>query len=80
MPFRLAHEIVGRLVARAQESGIPLNKLAPEAFLSASPVLTPAVVERTFELRSALAARRTIGAPSPENVARELDRWSVQLG
>ena len=80
VPFRLAHEIVGRLVARAQESGIPLNKLAPEAFLSASPVLTPAVVERTFELRSALAARRTIGAPSPENVARELDRWSVQLG
>jgi len=79
VPFRQAHEIVGRLVARAQETGTPLDKLAPEEFLSASPLLTPAVVEKTFDLRSALAARRAVGAPSPENVARELARWSAQL-
>ena len=79
VPFRQAHEIVGRLVARAQETGTPLNKLDSHEFLSASPVLTPAVVEKTFELRSALAARRTVGAPSPVNVARELERWTAQL-
>ena len=79
VPFRQAHEIVGRLVARAQETGTPLNKLDSHEFLSASPVLTPAVVEKTFELRSALAARRTVGAPSPVNVARELERWAAQL-
>lgn len=80
VPFRQAHEIVGKLVARAQESGIPLNHLEPAEFLAASAVLTPEVVERTFDLESALKARRATGAPSPENVARELARWSAQLG
>jgi len=79
VPFRQAHEIVGRLVALAQESGTPLDQLAPSEFLAASPVLTDSVVKKTFELRSALAARRSTGAPSPENVARELARWSARL-
>jgi len=80
VPFRHAHEIVGKLVARAQESGVPLDKLDPAEFLAASAVLAPEVVSSTFELESALKARRATGAPSPENVARELARWSAQLG
>jgi argininosuccinate lyase len=79
IPFRQAHEIVGKLVARAQESGVPLNKLEHGDFLAASAVLTPDVVALTFDLESALKARRAIGAPSPDNVARELARWSAQL-
>ena len=80
VPFRQAHEIVGKLVARAQESGVPLDKLDPAEFLAASAVLAPEVVAGTFDLESALKARRATGAPSPENVARELARWSAQLG
>ena len=80
VPFRQAHEIVGKLIARAQESGVPLDKLDPAEFLAASAVLTPEVVAGTFDLESALKARRATGAPSPENVARELARWSAQLG
>ncbi|MCX6970646.1 MAG: argininosuccinate lyase [Verrucomicrobia bacterium] len=80
VPFRQAHEIVGKLVARAQESGVPLNRLAPAEFLAASDVLTPEVVAATFDLESALKARRAIGAPSPDNVASELARWTSQLG
>ena len=79
VPFRQAHEIVGKLVARAQETGVPLNKLEPSDFLAGSPVLTPDMVALTFDLESALKARRAIGAPSPDNVARELARWSAQL-
>ena len=80
VPFRQAHEIVGKLVARAQESGVPLNRMPSAEFLAASPVLTPDVVASTFDLGSALAARLATGAPSPKNVARELARWSAQLG
>ena len=79
VPFRQAHEIVGKLVARAQEVGVALDKLAPEEFLAASPLLTPEVVRRTFDLESALKARRAPGAPSPDNVTRELARWTAQL-
>lgn len=79
VPFRQAHEIVGKLVARAQETGVPLDKLDPEEFLAASVLLTPEIVARTFDLEAALKARRAKGAPSPDNVAGELARWSAQL-
>jgi argininosuccinate lyase len=80
VPFRKAHEIVGGLVARARELSTPLDKLDAAEFLNASPVLNPEVVQSTFQLESALSARKAIGAPSPENVARELSRWRSQLG
>jgi len=79
VPFRQAHEIVGGLVAVAQETKTPLHKLDAAEFATASPVLTPEIVKATFDLRAALAARGTTGAPSPENIQRELSRWREQL-
>jgi argininosuccinate lyase len=79
VPFRKAHEIVGGLVAVAQETKTPLHKLDAAEFAAASPVLTSDIVKATFDLRAALAARGTTGAPSPENIQRELDRWREQL-
>ena len=80
VPFRQAHEIVGGLVARARELNTPLDQLDSSEFLKASPVLTPEIVQSTFQLESALAARKATGAPSPENISRELTRWRNQLG
>ena len=79
VPFRKAHEIVGGLVAVAQETKTPLHKLDAAEFAAASPVLTPEIVKATFDLHAALAARGTTGAPSPENIQRELSRWREQL-
>jgi tRNA modification GTPase len=79
VPFRKAQEIVGGLVAVAQETKTPLHKLDAAEFAAASPVLTPEIVKATFDLRAALAARGTTGAPSPENIQRELSRWREQL-
>jgi len=79
VPFRKAHEIIGGLVALAAETKIPLHKLDAVQFAAASPVLTPDIVKATFDLRAALAARKTTGAPSPENIQRELSRWREQL-
>jgi argininosuccinate lyase len=79
VPFRKAHEIVGGLVARARDLNTPLDKLDAAEFLRASPVLTPEIVKSTFQLESAMAARKAIGAPSPDNISRELLRWQSQL-
>ena len=79
VPFRQAHEIVGGLVAVAQETKTPLHKLDAAEFAAASPVLTHEIVKDTFDLRAALAARSTTGSPSPENIKRELSRWREQL-
>ena len=80
VPFRKAHEIVGGLVARARQMNTPLDLLNSSEFLQASPVLTPEIVKSTFQLESALAARKTIGSPSPENISREISRWRSLLG
>jgi argininosuccinate lyase len=80
VPFRKAHEIVGGLVARARDLNTPLDRLDSAEFLKASPILTPEIVKSTFQLQSAMAARKAIGAPSPDNISRELSRWRSQLG
>jgi argininosuccinate lyase len=79
VPFRNAHEIVGALVALAQKKATPLNLLPSADFTAASPVLTPAIVTATFDLRAALSARKAPGAPSPEKTTREIARWKKML-
>ncbi len=79
VPFRSAHEIVGKLVALAGQKDVPLDQLTEADFLAASPVLTPEVVKSTFNTRAGLAARRAPGAPSPENVAARLAHWNKLL-
>ena len=80
VPFRKAHEIVGGLVALARDLNTPLDRLDSAEFLKASPILTPEIVKSTFQLQSAMAARKAIGAPSPNNISRELSRWRSLLG
>lgn len=75
VPFRKAHEIVGRLVSLAAQKNVSLDRLDSREFMDAAPVLTPQVVRETFHAGSALEARRASGAPSSENIARRLAHW-----
>lgn len=74
VPFRHAHEIVGKLVALAAKRAVPLDQLPIEDFRAASDVLGEEV-PGIFDLSRSLAARRGIGAPSPENVAARIAHW-----
>jgi argininosuccinate lyase len=78
VPFRLAHHIVGTLVAEAEKQGKPLNALPLETFRAHSPKFGPDV-RQVFDARQALAARVLTGAPSPANVQRQLKRWEKML-
>ncbi|PTX93507.1 argininosuccinate lyase [Spartobacteria bacterium LR76] len=79
VPFRQAHEIVGKLVALAAERGVGLHKLPEEDYFAASEVLTAQVVAETFSVQTGLAARKATGAPSPENLSRRLAHWAAVL-
>ena len=79
VPFRQAHEIVGKLVAQAEADNMPLDKLDPEKFLTASPVLTHEIVDAVFDLRHAAESRKATGAPSPSNVQARLKHWRKVL-
>lgn len=71
MPFRQAHHTVGALVAEAELSGSPLPQLAGQKFGRGA--------VKVFDVRRALAARKAGGAPSPKNVAAQLERWKQLL-
>src|SRR5947208_924059 len=78
MAFREAHEIVGKLVANAIDKGANLNAIAPADLKKLSPLFAVDIAD-VFDVRRSLAARRAIGAPSPENVKAQIKSWRNQL-
>jgi argininosuccinate lyase len=76
VPFRHAHELVGKAVAEAIRTATPLDRLdltkIDDAFdRSASEV---------FSVERALAARTNPGSPSIDNVRAEITAWHGRLG
>jgi len=74
LPFRQAHEVIGRLVAHCLETGRSFPQLELATFQTFSP-LFGADVFGVLDLRRALDARQAPGAPSLANVRAELERW-----
>ena len=75
VPFRSAHELVGKAVGESVKTGVPLDEMDLAA-------IDPAYTEEmksVFSLSTALAARTNPGAPSVENVKREVERWRACL-
>ncbi len=75
VPFRNAHELVGKAVAESIASKTPLDQLdlpaLDEAFGSDA--------SEVFSLKKALEARTNPGAPSIENVKSQITRWKKLL-
>lgn len=79
VPFRQAHEVIGKAVALCGEKQCELPQLTLADYQALSPVFAADVFEMLTVERS-MAARRAIGAPSPQNVAAQLARWQAALG
>lgn len=75
VPFRHAHELVGKAVAEAIRTGTPLDQLD---FQQIDPAF-PADAASVFSLDRALAARSNPGAPSVSNVRADIARWKQTL-
>jgi argininosuccinate lyase len=75
VPFRSAHELVGKAVAESISSKVPLDQLDLKKIDSAY----TDEMKSVFSLEVALKARINIGAPSFENVKREVERWKSSL-
>ncbi len=77
VPFRHAHEAIGRAVALAAERRCPLPQLSLADFQALSPAFAEDLFD-CFDLTRAMSARTAIGAPSPENIAAQLARWRAR--
>ena len=78
VPFRSAHEVVGKAVALCTQRGCDLPQLTLADWHTLSPAFEKDVF-KCFDLAAAMAARKGIGAPSPRNVAAQLARWKKSL-
>jgi len=78
LPFREAHHITGRIVAAAEEAGVPLHRLP----LAAMQAIEPRISE---DARAALPVERSVksrtsfGGTAPANVRREARKWLKRL-
>lgn len=70
VPFRHAHDLVGKAVAESIATGVPLDQLD---LAKIDPVYTDDA-KSVFSLDRALAARTNPGSPSPENVRAEVEK------
>ncbi|MEP6707427.1 MAG: argininosuccinate lyase [Pyrinomonadaceae bacterium] len=71
MPFREAHDVVGRLVLCAIERDVELQDLALDEMQTFSTLIEADVYE-TLSLEQTLATKAQIGGTSPERVAEAL--------
>ena len=78
MPFREAHEAVGKMVARAATAGVALNNVSLLEMQEISKLFGDDVL-KVFDVRGSLAKRTATGAPSPENIEAQIARWKSLL-
>jgi argininosuccinate lyase len=70
LPFREAHEVVGKAVAHAEDKSIGLEELHLHTLKSFSPLVEEDVFE-CLTPEASLSVRRATGGPAPENVRAE---------
>ncbi|MDX8392890.1 MAG: argininosuccinate lyase [Mariprofundaceae bacterium] len=78
VPFRDAHDIVGRSVALCIDQGIELHHMDAAACAAIDTRLTPAMVS-ILSVEDCVAARNHIGGTAPEQVRAQCAKWATQL-
>jgi argininosuccinate lyase len=79
VPFRKAHRVVGAVVALAEKTGKPVNKLTLAELQSVDKTFGRDALG-VFDLKRAMAQRNSIGAPGTREIARQLARWKKLVG
>jgi argininosuccinate lyase len=78
IPFRDAHQITGKIVARAAEAGLPLHRLPLADMQSIEPRVTQEVFSVLPVTRS-VKSRTSFGGTAPGNVRAQARKWLKKL-
>jgi argininosuccinate lyase len=79
IPFRDAHEIIGRVIREAEREGKTLRDFPLERLQAISPAFGADFAE-ALTTEASLARRRVPGGTSPESVRRALNEIQQRLG
>jgi argininosuccinate lyase len=78
MPFRDAHHVTGRLVAKAEAKGCDLAGLTLAEMQAEEPRITDAIYG-VLTVQASVASRQSYGGTAPANVARMAAEWRERL-
>jgi argininosuccinate lyase len=78
LPFRDAHHVTGRIVAKAAAAGVALDKLPLKTMQAIEPRIGKAVYGVLAVDRS-VASRKAYGGTAPQNVRAQAKRWLKRL-
>jgi argininosuccinate lyase len=78
MPFRDAHHVTGRIVAKASEAGVPLHQLPLKEMQAIEPKVT-AEVMASLSVEASVKSRTSYGGTAPKNVLAQAKAWSKRL-
>jgi argininosuccinate lyase len=79
LPFREAHHVTGRIVAKAASDGVPLHALPLPTMQAIEPRIGQAVYE-VLSVDNSVKSRVSYGGTAPRNVRREANKWLKALG
>jgi argininosuccinate lyase len=79
LPFREAHHLTGRIVAKAAEAGVALDKLSLKTMQAIEPRITKSVFD-VLSVANSVSSRKVYGGTAPRNVRRQAQRWIKRLG
>ncbi|MBN1540721.1 argininosuccinate lyase [candidate division KSB1 bacterium] len=72
LPFRQAHEIVGRIVAYSEETGQSLDSLSADEFVQFHSCFDPDVLD-LFDPQHSIALRNLFGGTGPVSVRQQIE-------
>src|SRR5580658_2460530 len=78
LPFRQAHHVTGRIVARAAEDDVALDQLPLKAMQAIEPKITKAVFD-VLSVGQSVASRKVYGGTAPSQVRAQAERWLKRL-
>jgi argininosuccinate lyase len=74
MPFREAHHVTGRIVARAAEAGVPLHRLPLVTLREIEPRINDEVFG-VLSVDKSVKSRVSYGGTAPKNVRAQAKKW-----
>jgi argininosuccinate lyase len=78
LPFRQAHHVTGRIVAKAAEDDVALDQLPLKTMQAIEPKITQAVFD-VLSVGQSVASRKVYGGTSPNQVRAQANRWLKRL-
>jgi argininosuccinate lyase len=78
MPFREAHHITGRIVAKAAKDGMALHELSLAAMQAIEPRITADAL-RVLSVETSVKSRTSFGGTAPKNVLAQAKAWARRL-